>query len=81
MLIKQSEQSPIKGPCDLCGTADVEHTEHYAYIARGATGRWCEVLWVCDVCGSHAEHVDDEPVMTAAQAREYVTNFPEWADF
>jgi hypothetical protein len=81
MLIKQSEQSPITGDCDLCGTPDSEHGEHYAFIARGATGRWCEVLWVCDVCGSQREDSDDEPVMTAKQAREYVTDGLEWADF
>ena len=35
--------------CDMCfeGT---KFEQRAAMLARGATGRWCEVLWICDDC-------------------------------
>lgn len=55
MLIKNSEQHSLKtgrDTCDMCGFNTVPYTKRYAFVTRGATGRACEVLWVCDNCGN-----------------------------
>lgn len=56
MLIKKSFPSE----CDACG-APGPHPLGAAAMAQGATGRWCEVLWLCRTCA-------DELVMTAEEA-------------
>lgn len=44
MLVKRTTTNP--GVCDICD----ERPATLAAIARGATGRYCEVLWGCPEC-------------------------------
>ena len=45
--------------CDTCNahksqafrTSHPMNNREYAVVAEGATGRWAEVLWLCDDCG------------------------------
>lgn len=46
MLVK-SEQIPAGTKCDQCG----DRPATLGHVAQGATGRWCEVMWVCRPCG------------------------------
>ena len=63
MLIKNSEQNTFSPnfKCDYCGERYVSNIKGYADVAEGASGRWCEVMWMCDSCG-------DERVNNGAQA-------------
>jgi len=69
MLIKREYPAP---ECDFCQGDKAE----FAFIAQGATGRWCEVMWVCSACcedgGNNAMPVD--------KAREMADN-NGYADF
>ena len=60
-LIKNSRGN-IQGQmteCDTCNattSAALAHSHpmncyEYAVVAESATGRWAEVLWLCDACG------------------------------
>lgn len=40
--------------CDYCNTRFNSHVPGYAALSRGATGRWCEVMWFCQTCISDA---------------------------
>ena len=44
--------------CDTCNNVEGAfrnshpiNSREYAVVAEGATGRWAEVLWLCDACG------------------------------
>ena len=44
--------------CDTCNNIEGAfrnshpiNSREYAVVAEGATGRWAEVLWLCDACG------------------------------
>lgn len=64
--------------CDICNGDDKLFQKNYAAVARGATGRWCEVLWLCDTCG---DSMSRGVAVTAQQARERVSVGQDWADF
>lgn len=50
-----------------------------SYIARGATGRYCEVLWICEDCADKSVMAQ---AVTIEKAREWANNQPDsWADF
>jgi len=67
MLVKKE----IPGAeCDFCILGKGE----YAYIAQGATGRWCEVMWTCSRCTDTAKAVELD------KARE-IANNNGYADF
>ena len=53
MLIKNSEQNLFDPnfDCDQCGEVGSLNDKGYAFVAQGATGRYCEVMWICDSCG------------------------------
>lgn len=83
MLIKNSDQNTMadNSKCDWChkekGTS---YKRGYAYIAQGATGRWCEVMWLCDACGAEQEEIS--PAVDVEAARQKVSAMPgSWADF
>lgn len=59
--------------CDLCG-ANV--TAEYAYVARGATGRYCVVLSACGEC------IGDNTPMSPADAVAVINERGDgYADF
>jgi hypothetical protein len=67
----RSEQA--SGSCDTCdkGKATI------GYVAKGATGRNCEVLWICEDCVAEGAEIKD-----AQAARDIINARPgEWADF
>jgi len=64
MIIK-SEQA--NGDCD--NGCEVAAT--HGAVAQGATGRWCEVMWVCESCANKWAG-GAEKVLTAQQAREKI---------
>ena len=63
MLIKNSEQNTFSPTfkCDYCDEKPAPNIKGYADVAQGYSGRWCEVMWMCDSCG-------DERVNNGAQA-------------
>lgn len=87
-LIK-SEQA--RGVCDNSRSAFGDHSNlcksgksnEYACLCQGATGRVCEVIWMCEDCA--AKMIEPRPVSelpTAAQARElWNAKLPGCADF
>lgn len=85
MLIKHSDQNCLHAgaECDYCGNAEgTTYNERYAVIAQGATGRWCEVMWICDACGNKSASQNPHPVMSPEEARKEVTNPPHsWPEF
>ena len=91
MLIKQSSQRWLRNGtparCDECLTVGPSE-KGYAYTARGASGRWCEVLWLCDRCGDHAAWQRERSfggALTPQEARDYVAEHwgerGDWCDF
>ena len=64
------------GQCDIC---DKGNSARYAAIARGATGRYCEVIWFCKECaGVTAEH----PAITREEAYKRIEELGNgYADF
>lgn len=76
-MIIRSEQAFGKG-CDGCGQdVDME----FAAVAKGATGRHCEVLWLCESCATTWAG-GEEHILGASAAREQINARPnEWADF
>ena len=84
MLIKNSEQNTFSPDfnCDYCNEKPARNIKGYADVAQGASGRWCEVMWICDSCGDkrvndghHALHV------TEARERINVKPAPNRVDF
>ena len=84
MLIKNSEQNTFSPDfnCDYCNKKPAQNIKGYADVAQGASGRWCEVMWMCDDCGDkrvndghHALHV------TEARERINVKPAPNRVDF
>jgi hypothetical protein len=72
MLIKMEKAQ--HGDCDLCG----DHKDlTYGYVSRGATGRWCHVLWVCTSC------VDPKTSISEQEARDRINELgpDDWPDF
>lgn len=76
MLIKNSEQHNTD-TCDQCGgKSDRTFNQRYAYVVRGATGRHCEVMWICDACGC------DEVAIDVGEARSMINSEDgSFADF
>lgn len=80
MLLKNSEQHCLRAgdKCDWCSSEEVTFEERYAMVAQGATGRYCEVMWICDDCGNKQEG----EVLTVEAARDYCDAQPNaYADF
>lgn len=81
MIIKRERFSSKQEACDFCGE---HHTLDHAIVARGATGRWCEVMWVCQGC---AEKNNYSGVLTAEQGRQWIEDHAaadgsgDYADF
>lgn len=76
MIIKSDQ---ARGACDACDR--VGHPATHGVIQQGATGRYCEVMWICRECAiawSGGEH----NIMTAQEGRDEC-NADEngWADF
>jgi hypothetical protein len=70
MLIKK-DYIPV---CDFC---DKEvGGSGFAYVAMGASGRWCEVMWSCPECTGENRN----SAITPEEARNRI-KCPEWADF
>jgi hypothetical protein len=62
--------------CDLCGYAG--RKARLAYVAQGATGRWCPVISVCDTCAED----EDTAVVSREEAIRYINgNTRGYADF
>ncbi len=85
MLIRESDQNHQRdgAECDWCieSGAGITYQKHYAFVARGATGRYCEVMWLCDSCGDN--QADGREVPTADEARDEIdSRGPDhYADF
>lgn len=62
--------------CDVCSSPG-PHFGGAAAIARGATGRWCEVLWLCAKCIQGEEILSPE----VAAKRIYSRGNGDWPDF
>ena len=61
--------------CDECGE---RKPAHYAYVAQGASGRWCPVLGVCSDCLTPEQKAE---ALTIEQAElEIVTNRTGWPE-
>jgi hypothetical protein len=73
-MIAVSEQA--SGKCD---TAECQATATHGGVARGATGRYCEVLWFCKSCAARIAG-GEENILTTDQAREKADK-DGWADF
>lgn len=58
MIIRRETANP--GKCDICDERPATH----AAVARGATGRYCEVLWGCPEC----LNADPEKVLSYSDA-------------
>lgn len=73
MLIPKS----FSTPCDACD-APGPYPHGAAAVARGATGRWCEVLWICEKCAAAQGEVT--PRLAAA---DYIFSLGDndWPDF
>ncbi|HBO12495.1 MAG TPA: hypothetical protein DD491_06895 [Halieaceae bacterium] len=65
-------------PCDLCrGT---EMPAAYACVAQGASGRWCEVLWLDENCARKV--AGEQGILSPDEARARVAEMPgAWAEF
>jgi len=51
----------------------------YAFVVRGATGRWCETLWLCR---DHIDICDEDEIYTSEKARKLIEAIDgDWADF
>jgi hypothetical protein len=62
--------------CDLC--REPERKARLAYVAQGATGRWCPVLSVCDTCAED----ETADVVSREEAIRYInSNTRGYADF
>lgn len=86
MLIKNSDQNTSSRngrECDECQNQGLTtYAKGYAYVARGATGRWCEVIWICDACGELAEKRQGAEALDVTAARELIaTHNGDWSDF
>lgn len=83
MLIHGSESHTLtteKDACDTCLSTANSYDKRYAVVAQGGTGRWCEVLWICDVCG--AQHEARNPAVDIEKAREIANSAGDgWAEF
>lgn len=80
MLIKHSDQVPSVVDCDYCGSQSADSSKGYAVVSRGATGRYCEVLWLCNTCGEMQADPNDLP--TVSEARLLCNSKPgAYADF
>lgn len=62
-MIVESVQAT--GNCDNCDTNEATH----GALARGATGRYCEVLWVCKDCAIQWAG-GEENILTLEDARK-----------
>lgn len=73
MIIKSDQ---ARGKCDECGL----HQSTHAALNQGATGRWCEVMWICHKCAVRWAGGEDN-ILTAEQARDKCNVGNGWADF
>lgn len=74
MIIKSDQ---ARGKCDCCGN----HESNYGALNQGATGRWCEVMWICRECAINWAN-GEENILTAEEARLQCSSKPNsWADF
>ena len=77
MLIKNSEQNTFSPnfKCDYCDENPAPNIKGYADVAQGYSGRWCEVMWMCDSCGD--ERVNDgAQALHVTEARERINSKP-----
>ena len=83
MLIKDSEQNTFSPDfdCDYCDEKPAQNIKGYADVAQGASGRWCEVMWMCDDCGDKRVN-DGAHALHVAEARERINikpGLPGWS--
>lgn len=77
-----SEQSQPDSKCDMRCTSGKAAT--IGVVCQGQTGRWCEVLWICEDCVTKGEEA-----VPAQVAREWIaagempngTRLTGYADF
>lgn len=72
-MIIESEQA--SGECDHCNKNRATH----GVVSQGATGRWCETIWLCRQCAVDWAGGEDKILSTAAARRRCNQN--GWADF
>lgn len=65
MIIKSDQ---AHGPCDSC---PANQTATHGALAQGATGRFCEVLWLCKLCAIRMAQ-GEANILTAEEARDKV---------
>lgn len=74
MIIKLEQ---ARGPCDNCDSKQATH----GVVLQGNTGRYCEVMWICEDCaikwaGSKLN------ILETYEARHICNEDPKgWADF
>lgn len=63
--------------CDDCLEKFHYPVDGIGIVGRGASGRWCVVMWVCNQHG-----INDKDIMTDEQMAQYIAdNYPgDWAD-
>tara|TARA_Y100001947_G_C10121193_1_gene211360 strand:+ start:263 stop:523 length:261 start_codon:yes stop_codon:yes gene_type:complete len=83
MLIKDSEQNTFSPDfdCDYCDEKPAQNIKGYADVDQGASGRWCEIMWMCDDCGDKRVN-DGDHALHVAEARERINikpGLPGWS--
>jgi len=75
-MIIESEQAD--GPCDNCDKGTATH----GAVQQGATGRYCEVMWICKTCAIKWVQGDETQILTTQEARDKCNANPYgYADF
>ena len=73
-MIVKSEQA--RGKCDNCETNEATH----GCVAQGATGRYCEVMWICKPCA--LKWAPEDEILTTQEGRDKCNADPQgYADF
>lgn len=75
MIIKSDQ---AHGDCDVCERPGATH----AAIAKGATGRYCEVMWLCKPCAIGWVDGEEGQILPAEEARLGLESIPgNYCDF
>ena len=67
----------ISNRLDKCDVCEKSSDAGYAVVVQGATGRWCEVLWICQECLPYRPGI----AYTEEDARERAASIGGTVDF
>lgn len=66
-MYTRSQQIPEGTLCDMCD----KNQATLGCLCQGATGRVCEVMWICDECGPQDETKIHDPEEAAQNIQKY----------